>query len=121
MVISTGASSVMTLLMSFFSGEDQQINLGIILIVNKIFFSLNQTAVDALALKEYSDKAKMSFLQTIVFRLGTVTGGILFLKLISRTFCLHFGRTEPLMTLSGFFMSLSVIMMVMTVLCHFLY
>ena len=63
----------------------------------------------------------MSFLQSSITRAGAIFGGLLFLKLISNTFCLYFGRKEPLLTVKGYLEIVAGSFMVLGVLSHFLY
>ena len=121
MVTCTGICAVLTFLMSFYTHESQQMQIGALFFVSKWFYGINVTSVDALALKEYREKAKMSFLQTIVFRLGATFGSVFFMKLISKTFCLNFGRTEPFMTVKGFFQLNAFLMLGLTLMSHFIY
>ena len=63
----------------------------------------------------------MSFLQTAIHRIGTIIGSLCFLKLISPTFYVHFGRTQPFLTVPEFFYIISGALFILGVLSHFLY
>lgn len=63
----------------------------------------------------------MSFLQTSIRRIGGVIGSLGFLKLISPTFYVHFGRVRPFLTVPQFFYIIAGSLFVLAILSHFLY
>ena len=121
MVISTFFEAIILFGMSYFVRENQQIELGLLFTILKLFVGTNHTSIDALALKEYNEKSRVSFLQTTVLRLGGIVGSLLFLKLISPTFYVQFGLKEPFVTVQGFFRIISLVLLIVAVLSHFLY
>jgi hypothetical protein len=79
-------TATILLWLSFYTAEEYASMTAISLFFAIFVITLEDISTDALAVKELKDPEKASFLQSILYDVGSIVGGLAFMKLISKPF-----------------------------------